>query len=99
MSVTIWCFGCAGSPIIWLTLPDSFFASVATSNSDTYLDDVLRRVLAGETDWSAMTPHTWRSEHPESIRQYRQDERRQAVDRKKTRRARRRLLSTSTGRS
>jgi hypothetical protein len=63
-----------------------------------YLDDVLRRVLAGETDWSALTPHAWQAEHPESIRQYRQDERRQAADRKRTRRARRRLLSKSTGR-
>jgi transposase len=56
-----------------------------------YLDDVLRRVLAGETDWSALTPHAWRSVHPDAIRQYRQDERRQAADRQRTRRARRRL--------
>ena len=56
-----------------------------------YLDDVLRRTLAGETDWSKLTPHAWRSEHPEAIRDYRQDERRQAADRKKTTRARRRL--------
>lgn len=55
-----------------------------------YLDDVLRRVLQGETDWSTLTPHAWRREHPESVRQYRQDERRQAADRKRTRRARRR---------
>jgi len=64
-----------------------------------YLDDVLRRALSGETDWSTLTPHAWRSEHPESIRQYRQEERRQAADRKRTRRARRRLLTKSTGRS
>ncbi len=57
-----------------------------------YLDDVLRRSLAGETDWSAMAPHTWKAEHPESIRVYRQEERRQAADRKRQRRARRRLL-------
>ena len=61
-----------------------------------YLDDVLRRVLAGETDWSTLIPHAWRSEHPESICEYRNDERRQAADRKRTRRARRRLLSKST---
>ncbi|WP_237607752.1 IS66 family transposase, partial [Roseimaritima sediminicola] len=36
-----------------------------------YLDDVLRRVLAGETDWSTLTPHAWRAAHPESIREYR----------------------------
>ncbi len=63
-----------------------------------YLDDVLRRALAGETDWSTMTPHAWKAEHPESIREYRQDERRQAADRKRTRRARRRLLNKSTRR-
>lgn len=60
-----------------------------------YLDDVLRRALAGETDWQAMTPHAWKAEHPESIRQYRADERRQAADRKKTRRARRRLKKST----
>ncbi len=63
-----------------------------------YLDDVLRRVLSGETDWKNLAPHSWKSEHPESIRQYRQDERRHAADRKRTRRARRRLLSKSTRR-
>ncbi|OYP35842.1 hypothetical protein [Rhodopirellula sp. MGV] len=60
-----------------------------------YLDDVIRRSLADETGWAAMAPHAWKAEHPESVRSYRQDERRQAVDRKKTRRARRRLLSQS----
>lgn len=62
-----------------------------------YLDDVLRRALGGETNWSAMTPHAWKTEHPESIREYRADERRQAADRKRTRRARR-LQNKSTGR-
>ena len=57
-----------------------------------YLDDVLRRALAGETDWSALSPPAWRDSHPESIRDYRQDERRQAADRKRVRRARRRRL-------
>jgi transposase len=55
-----------------------------------YLEDVLRRTLAGETDWDEMSPHTWRESHPESIRTYRKDERRQAADRKRVRRARRR---------
>jgi hypothetical protein len=56
-----------------------------------YLDDVLRRALAGETDWSSLAPHAWKAEHPEAVREYRADERRQAADRKKTRRARRRV--------
>ena len=57
-----------------------------------YLNDVLRRALEGETDWSSLAPHTWKTQHPESIRAYRQDERRQAADRKRVRRARRRRL-------
>jgi len=57
-----------------------------------YLDDILRRALAGDTDWSAMAPHHWKLGHPESIRIYRQEERRQASDRKRQRRASRRLL-------
>ncbi|OYP36596.1 hypothetical protein [Rhodopirellula sp. MGV] len=52
--------------------------------------------LAGETDWAAMSPHAWTAEQPESVRSYCQEERRQAADRKKTRRARRRLLHKST---
>jgi transposase len=57
-----------------------------------YLDDVLRRALAGETDWAALSPHVWRASHPASIRNYRQEERRQAADRRRVRRARRRRL-------
>jgi hypothetical protein len=56
-----------------------------------YLEDVLRRVLAGETDWAALAPHAWKTEHPESIRVYRAEKRRQASDRKRTHRVRRRL--------
>ena len=61
-----------------------------------YLDDVLRRALAGETNWSELAPHVWKQAHPESVRQYRQEERRQSVDRNRTRRARRRLNRPST---
>ena len=57
-----------------------------------YLDDVLRRVLAGETNWEQLAPHAWKAEYPESVRVYRQDERRQAADRKRTRRAQCRLI-------
>ena len=56
-----------------------------------YLHDVLQRALDGETDWARLAPHAWRVDHPESIRTYRQDERRQSADRKRKRRARRRL--------
>lgn len=57
-----------------------------------YLDDVLRRTLAGETDWASLAPHAWKAENPRAIRTYREDERRQSVDRKRVRRARRRRL-------
>ena len=56
-----------------------------------YLLDVLQRALAGETNWSLLSPHVWKQSHPEAIREYRQDERRQAADRNRTRRAQRRL--------
>ncbi|MEX0794370.1 MAG: IS66 family transposase [Pirellulaceae bacterium] len=56
-----------------------------------YLQDVLQRALDGETDWAGMAPHMWKLDHPESIRTYRQDERRQSADRTRQRRARRRL--------
>ncbi len=55
-----------------------------------YLEVVLRRVLAGETDWALLVPHAWKTDHPEAIRVYRKDERRQAAGQKRVRRARRR---------
>lgn len=61
-----------------------------------YLHDVLQRALDGETDWAAMAPHAWKEDHPESIRTYRQDERRQAADRHRKRRASRRITNEST---
>jgi len=57
-----------------------------------YPEDVLRCALAGKTDWPAMAPHAWKDDHPKSIRKYRQEERRQAAERKRVRRARRRRL-------
>ena len=57
-----------------------------------YLEDVLRRVLSGETNWHALSPQVWKLDHPHSIRDYRVDERRQAADRKRVTRARRRRI-------
>jgi hypothetical protein len=57
----------------------------------SYLHDVLERALGGETNWESMLPHVWKEANPESVRVYRQEERRQAADRKRKRRARRRL--------
>ncbi len=56
-----------------------------------YLNDVLQRALDGETAWGSLSPDRWKESHPESVRAYRQEERRQAADRNRTRRARRRV--------
>ncbi len=55
-----------------------------------YIKDVLDRLLAGETDYAALRPDTWRQTHPEAIREYRVSERRDRADRKQYRRAARR---------
>jgi transposase len=55
-----------------------------------YLNDVLARLLAGETDYTALRPDVWRDVHPEAIREYRAVERRDRADRKQYRRAARR---------
>ena len=55
-----------------------------------YVKDVLDRLLAGETDYAALRPDTWRQAHPEAIRQYRVTERRDRAERKQYRRSARR---------
>jgi len=55
-----------------------------------YLKDVLDQLLAGSTDYDALRPDIWRQAHPECIRQYRVQERRDRADRKQRRRAARR---------
>ena len=58
-----------------------------------YLNDVLRRLSAGESDLTALLPDQWRTTHPESIRTYRQAEQAHRAARTKSRRARRRKLA------
>ena len=55
-----------------------------------YLNDILKRLLAGETDYESMLPWNWGATHPESIREFRREERRQRDVRKQTERAKRR---------
>ncbi len=55
-----------------------------------YVDDVLKRLLAGETSYEPMLPWNWAQDHPESIRNYRQDERSDREIRKRDKRQRRR---------
>ena len=56
-----------------------------------YLKDVLDRLLHGSTDYESLRADVWKQSHPEAVRQYRADERRDQADRQSYRRARRRL--------
>lgn len=58
-----------------------------------YLKDVLDQLLAGCTDYNSLLPDVWKRSHPEAVRQYRVEERRDKADRKQLRAARRRLAS------
>jgi hypothetical protein len=62
----------------------------------SYIKDVLDRLLAGETDYAALRPDSWRQAHPEAIREYRVSERRDRADRKQYRRAARRRNTPKT---
>lgn len=70
---------------------------------DRYLTDVLRRLLESCTDDRSLLPHTWRAAHPEAVRKYREEERRDASERQRHRREERRkhkpLTATSPPRS
>jgi len=56
-----------------------------------YIKDVLDQLLAGCTDYANLLPDRWKERHPEAIRQYRQEERRDKAERKQYRAAERRL--------
>ena len=68
-----------------------------------YLRDILQRLLNGETDYEPMLPWNWAATHPESIREFRREERRARDLRKRTerakRRVRKRLLENPTSKS
>ena len=56
-----------------------------------YVQDVLEQLLAGSTDYHSLLPDQWKKTHPEAIRVYRQEERRDKADRKQLAAAKRRL--------
>ncbi len=56
-----------------------------------YIKDVLDQLLAGCTDYQRLIPDQWKQRHPEAIRQYRQEERRDKAQRKQYRAAMRRV--------
>jgi hypothetical protein len=55
-----------------------------------YVNDVLRRLLAGETNYEPLLPWNWAQQYPESIRTYRQQERSDRDIRQRDKRAKRR---------
>ena len=57
-----------------------------------YLEDVLRQLLLGNTDYESLLPDVWKQSHPEAVRVYREEERRDKADRKQLAAAKRRLL-------
>lgn len=62
-----------------------------------YVKDVLDKLLAGSTDYESLRADVWKQSHPDSIRQYRLDERRDQADRQRFQRALRRLPDQTTG--
>ena len=62
----------------------------------SYLKDVLDQILAGCTDWESLRADVWKSQHPDAVRAYRVEERRDAIDRRRVRHARRRLAASPT---
>jgi transposase len=60
-----------------------------------YVKDVLDQLLLGSTDYASLRPDHWAKRHPEFIREYRQAERRDRADAKRSRRAARRLLGAT----
>ena len=58
-----------------------------------YLKDVLEQLLSGSTDYESLRADVWKSSHPEAVRVYRSEERRDAADRRRLSRAQRRLAN------
>jgi len=67
-------------------------SSAARNDLDVsiYLKAILDRLLTGDTDFHSMRPDIWKQSHPEAVRIYRQEERRNRAGAKLVRRARRR---------
>jgi len=59
-----------------------------------YVKELLDRLLTGDRDYAALRPDRWAAAHPEHIREYRVEERRDRAEAKQTRRADRRAATT-----
>ncbi|MDA0660433.1 MAG: IS66 family transposase [Planctomycetota bacterium] len=60
-----------------------------------YVQDVLKQLLRGCTDYQSFLPWNWREAHPEAVREYRVEERNQRIERQVERRDARRLSPNS----
>ncbi len=71
----------------------SVVASAHRHNLDlwSYLKDVLEHLASGTSDLESLLPDKWKQSHPESVREFREEERRDIAERKRYRRAQRRL--------
>ena len=61
-----------------------------------YVKDVLDRLLAGSTDYASLRPDRWAASHPEHLRSYRTEERRDRAAAQHSRRAHRRAARPAT---
>jgi transposase len=59
----------------------------------TYVKDVLDQLLAGSTDYHSLLPDVWKQSHPDAVREYRVEERRDKAERKQLNAATRRLAA------
>jgi transposase len=57
---------------------------------ELYLTDITRQILSGSTDYGSMLPDVWKQSHPDAVRQYRIEERRDKADRSRYQAAARR---------
>jgi transposase len=62
-----------------------------------YVKELLDRLLAGDTDYAALRPDAFAAVHPEHIRDYRVEERRDRAEAKQVRRAQRRRQAGHLG--
>ena len=60
----------------------------------SYVKAVLDALLAGSKDYASLRPDVWAQQHPEQIRTYRVEERRDRADRKQRQRASRRAAQS-----
>ncbi|TWU08358.1 Transposase IS66 family protein [Stieleria varia] len=61
-----------------------------------YIKDVLDTLLSGSTDYASLRPDAWAKSHPESVRHYRAEERRQRNARRDRARLDRRLSQSES---